>query len=108
MTAVTLGYDVLILRTPLPVRVPDLAAPVAEHRRRHGGLHDPPATGARRLSAGVGPDARRRSRRLFDQLLDEESLACEFDGGGYYDVFRTRKGVITSYSIHYTKLYEPA
>jgi D-amino-acid dehydrogenase len=32
------------------------------------------------------------SRRLFDELLDEESLDCQFVAEGYYDIFRTQKG----------------
>ncbi len=31
-------------------------------------------------------------RRLFDELVQEESLDCGFNAAGYYDIFRTRKG----------------
>lgn len=32
------------------------------------------------------------SRRLFDELVEEESLDCGFLTEGYYDIFRTQKG----------------
>jgi len=31
-------------------------------------------------------------RRLFDELVDEEGLDCEFQPNGYYEVYRTREG----------------
>ena len=31
-------------------------------------------------------------RRLFDELVEEEELDCEFQPNGYYEVYRTREG----------------
>jgi len=33
-----------------------------------------------------------QGRRLFDELIQDESLDCEFQPNGYYDVFRTQEG----------------
>lgn len=32
-------------------------------------------------------------RRLFDELMEEEGMACHFRPGGYYEVYRSRKGL---------------
>ena len=41
------------------------------------------------LMASLG----RKTRALFDQLVEQESLECNFAATGYYDVFRTAAGV---------------